>query len=153
MNSAKIKPTRKIPDIYVGYNYYKMIFFLPFSAPRPVRVYADGIYDMFHSGHARQLMQAKAAFPNSYLIVGGKDRSPKLVHVSERYEHQFIAGGMSMVRRKLVSIEVCNFRLYVVILWSWSKSFCTVLSSLYLHAVDGHWRTIKQIIERGRGYI
>ncbi|BGP35128.1 choline-phosphate cytidylyltransferase [Rhodotorula toruloides] len=60
---------------------------------RPVRIYADGVYDLLHYGHMLQLRQCKLAFPSVHLLVGvcsstlvEQHKAKPVLSSQERYE-------------------------------------------------------------------
>ncbi|GAA6014437.1 hypothetical protein JCM10207_001606 [Rhodosporidiobolus poonsookiae] len=60
---------------------------------RPVRIYADGVYDLLHYGHMLQMRQCKLAFPSVHLLIGvcsselvRAHKANPVMSSSERYE-------------------------------------------------------------------
>ncbi|KAI0098564.1 hypothetical protein GGR51DRAFT_430728 [Nemania sp. FL0031] len=42
----------------------------PAPLDRPVRIFAHGVFDLFHTGHVQFLETVKTSFPNTHVIVG-----------------------------------------------------------------------------------
>ncbi|CAO3609681.1 unnamed protein product [Cunninghamella echinulata] len=87
---TSLQPTNKV-SLKLGEGYDFKVNEPP--TDRPVRIYADGIYDLCHFGHAKALEQAKKAFDNVYLLVGvcddqetHKRKGKTVMNDKERYE-------------------------------------------------------------------
>lgn len=86
-----LKPTYPDNDKYENISFEDRVYQIPSN--RPVRIYSDGIFDLFHIGHSRLFSQVKHMFPNVYLIVGVcndastiKHKGQVVMNEKERYE-------------------------------------------------------------------
>lgn len=62
------RPNYPADDRYEDVTFADKEYRIP--ANRRVRIYCDGIFDLFHYGHARLFSQVKGLFPNVQVVVG-----------------------------------------------------------------------------------
>lgn len=113
---------------------------------KQVRVYCDGVFDLFHYGHAELFKQVKELFNNVYLIVGVMSDDD-----TKKYKHKTVMTAKERAR----SIQHCKWVDEVIIdpPWVTTKEFLEKHAIDYLahddqsYSVDIHY---KDVIECGK---
>ncbi|SCU79258.1 LAMI_0A07998g1_1 [Lachancea mirantina] len=90
---------------------------------RAVRVYADGVFDLFHLGHMKQLEQCKKTFPEVTLVVGA---------VSDEVTHRLKGLTVLTDKQRYETLRHCRWVDEVVEDAPW----CVTLEFLEQHNID-----------------